>query len=287
MQSQADRWYKDVAKMEFRPQMTIQVQEILESWAQEWEEDLLSNTEEWELIAFPLLSEDCIALLFQNHLQKIDESEQGYQIQSLAYFYRVLIFDIKTGVLLHKYRFHLFGEKAVTVIHHQNLCYAVICKEGDQTATYELFPITAQSGERITLGSQVSCAAVSAEQQLLIGNLERETDISVGNENSVMRLLSDGKTLNIQKQSETKTIVLPLDHACKVWMNEAEELFALVASEAGYFLYQIGSDGQMHICTLETDEFTARMFAGCFGWRDKIALLYGESIYIIDLSQNR
>ena len=68
---------EEIEPVVLKPCMSIDVLEIVNGWMEEWNETLEICTEEWNLVAFPVLADGRVALLFESPILEYETDEEG------------------------------------------------------------------------------------------------------------------------------------------------------------------------------------------------------------------
>ena len=101
---------EEIEPVVLKPCMSIDVLEIMNGWMNEWNETSEICTEEWNLVAFPVLADGRVALLFESPILEYETDEEGGpHAGTLENLYRVLVFDPKSGEQAGKYRFKVYN----------------------------------------------------------------------------------------------------------------------------------------------------------------------------------
>ena len=118
------------------PLLSINIGEILNGWMQDWSETPEICTEEWELVAFPVMADGKLALVFESPVYEFGKDEDGNIVSNvIERMYRVLLYEPKTGELAGKYRFKVYRGYATAVFFRSGRLYAAISLDGRREYT--------------------------------------------------------------------------------------------------------------------------------------------------------
>ena len=152
-----------------KPCMSIDVCDILNGWMKEWSETPEICTEEWNLVAFPVLADGKVALLFESPILVFENDEEGGLLTTtLENQYRVLVYDPKTGEQTGKYRFKVYGGYTTTVFFKNGKLYATVSVEGRRQYTaLQMWP-GSDDEHQIRIGDDINCLAATEAGDIIV-----------------------------------------------------------------------------------------------------------------------
>ena len=165
------------------PTASIDTDGIIRGWLAEWNEDEDTRTEDWRLIAFPVLADGRVALMFENTIYGLSMADGGeIHKTALENRYRVLLIDAFTGDMVGKYRFHVYDGFAATVFFRNGKLYAAVSVGDDNSYTaMQVWPASAAAGDysdedetsddvedQIELGRDVNGLAVNDSGDIIV-----------------------------------------------------------------------------------------------------------------------
>jgi hypothetical protein len=157
------------------PSAKIDVNEILSTQMKEWDEASKENDEEWSLVAYPVLADGKVALLFELPVYEYEDGDEEDDYPS-ANRYRVLIFDSHTGKKVDKREFRITNGYATTVFYRDGSLYAPISQEGERS--YILFKIAEDHDEgELYIGDNINCLAATQGGDVIVSYDFADTDM--------------------------------------------------------------------------------------------------------------
>lgn len=128
------------------PRAVIDSNEILDSWKEGWAGN--DKAEEWRLIAYPIMADGRILLLFEMRDEIHAGNYDTFHVESTFSHYRVLEYAMKEDTLrlINKYRFMAQNADVATVYLYDGELWAVISGNGGNT--YSALPMIPTNDDR-------------------------------------------------------------------------------------------------------------------------------------------
>ena len=208
----------DPEKVLLKPDSVIDTEEIRRKWAEEWSETLEDCSEKWELVAYPVLADGTIALLFEHtEYDFIVHSRTDIETKLSRHMYRVLIYDPKTGDGKAQYRFTVPKGYAATVFFKNGNLFAALSAEGERKYTAVHIWPGADDASQISLGENVNCLAADSEGNLYV-SAEYERNMGSFREVAFCVYYADGRRASQFMDDDTGVCDITLDGSENIWM---------------------------------------------------------------------
>ena len=256
---------EEIEPVVLKPCMTIDVLEIVNGWMAEWNETLESCTEEWNLVAFPVLADGRVALVFESPILAYEADEEGgLRAETIENHYRVLVFDPKSNELVGKYRFKIGNGYATTVFFKGDRLYAAVSPEGEcQYTALQVWP-GSDDEHQIRIGDDINCLAATGAGDIVVsynGGDERfeEAEEDAEEEGEELPLISifyaDGDRKDIGCFYDEDTEAPSEDYVIDVTLDRQERIWAMLDDEETAVMYD--KDGSLTVYSLPVSGVSA------------------------------
>ncbi len=199
------------------PKAVIDTNEILEAWQEGWHDED-GKFEPWELVAYPIMPDGHILLLF-----KMKEEIYGGQAPDLqaihsVTFYRVLELSVENGKaeIISKYRFKAQDAHVGTVFLHDGVLRAAISVDGSEKFdVVQMVPV--DDDRQFTIYRNVETAVMDSKGNIVVAYCKNLRDPA---RCPVMMYNSDGDI--IKRYQDEKTLAcldVNLDSKERVWCH--------------------------------------------------------------------
>lgn len=237
-----------------KPCMSIDVLEILNGWMEEWNETLETCTEEWNLVAFPVLADGRVALLFESPILAYETDEEGgLQAGIVENHYRVLVYDPKSNEQVGKYRFRVCNGYATTVFFKGDRLYAAVSPEGEcQYTALQVWP-GSDDEHQIRIGEDINCLATTGAGVIIVsynGGDERLEEAEEEGEAPplISIFCADGERKDLGCFYDEDTVEPSEDYVIDVTLDRQERIWAMLNDEETAVMYD--KDGSLTVYSL-------------------------------------
>ena len=308
--------------MELQPHAMIDIEKILADWAAEWNETPETCTEEWELTAFPVLTEGLLALQFEHSVDRYWAEGEDLYSQNVERQYRILVYDCATGEKTGQYRFRVeFGHSA-TVFFHEGALYAAIAADGETDYTaVRMWPAAEADEEPIELGGYINCMAVRSNGEIIVScTRDPGEEIPEGPALQIFRPGMPPQALNLEDGFYVRDIYLDTDENLWLTCSDEKTVVAMIGSKllahtlpipdvlsvavptdrSRMYVVQnlpfgpelvcipmerIGDDAEPRYCRIETVDGTQAVLTSASFLKNYAVLQFEQKLYIVDLDR--
>ena len=252
---------EEIEPVVLKPCMSIDVLEIMSGWMNEWNETLEICTEEWNLVAFPVLADGRVALLFESPILEYETDEEGGpHAGTLENLYRVLVFDPKSGEQAGKYRFKVYNGYATTVFFKDDRLYAAVSPEGEcQYTALQMWP-GSDDEHQIRIGDDINCLAATEAGDIIVSynggdGRFHEAEEEGGAQPLISIFPADGERKDIGCFYDEDTEEPSEDYVIDVTLDRQERIWAMLSDEETAVMYD--KDGSLTVYSLPVPDVSA------------------------------
>ena len=245
---------EEIEPVVLKPCMSIDVLEIVNGWMEEWNETSEICTEEWNLVAFPVLADGRVALLFESPILAYETDEEGeLQADTIENHYRVLVYDPKSGEQVGKYRFKIYNGYATTVFFKGDRLYAAVSPEGEcQYTALQMWP-GSDDEHQIRIGDDINCLAATGAGDIVVsyngGDGSPEDAEGEGEAPPLISIFcADGERKDISCFYDEDTEEPSEDYVIDVTLDRQERIWAMLDDEETAVMYD--KDGSLTVYSL-------------------------------------
>ena len=224
---------EEIEPVVLKPCMSIDVLEIVNGWMEEWNETSEICTEEWNLVAFPVLADGRVATI-ENH-------------------YRVLVYDPKSGEQVGKYRFKIYNGYATTVFFKGDRLYAAVSPEGEcQYTALQVWP-GSDDEHQVRIGDDINCLAATGAGDIVVSYNGSDGSLEDAEEEGeapplISIFCADGDRKDIGCFYDEDTEEPSEDYVIDVTLDRQERIWAMLDDEETAVMYD--KDGSLTVYSL-------------------------------------
>ena len=235
------------------PKAVIDTNEILEAWQEGWHDED-GKFEPWELVAYPIMPNGHILLLFKMKEEIYGGQAPDLQVIHSVTFYRVLELSVENGKaeIISKYRFKAQDAHVGTVFLHDGVLRAAISVDGSEKFdVVQMVPV--DDDQQFTIYRNVETAVMDSEGNIVVAYCKNLRDPA---RCPVMMYNSDGDV--IERYQDEKTLAcldVNLDSKERVWchLHPSETLDMLEQETTRVETHRVALQG-FRAFALSTDE---------------------------------
>lgn len=163
-----EREVRALRSYQLDPLAVLDTNEILRSWSEGWQGG--EKQEKWRLIAYPIMSDGRIVLLFEMCDEIYGGKFDSVHVESTFSHYRVLEYGMKKNKLklTNRYRFQAQNADVATVYLHDGTLSAVISADGGKS--YSVLPMNPSNDDgQFRVFRDIHRIAVTGRGDLVVG----------------------------------------------------------------------------------------------------------------------